>query len=202
MTPDARLALLVVAVWSLGATFAAHVGVWIGVGSVAVALGAFVLARVPAVRARLRPRPRDVAAGAAAALLLVAGTYALSPVLGRSPWFAQELRALYGAFQAAGTGAAAVALAPVVLGEELAWRGVVQEVAEQRVGRTSAAVLTAVAYALAHAPTGSSLLVVTALGCGLVWGWLRAATGSLVPSVVCHLIWDVVVLLLFPLAPA
>ncbi len=200
MKRDARLALLTVAAWSLGATVAARVGVWLGVGSVAVALGALVLARDPAVRARLRPRTRDVALGAAAAAVMIAATYVLAPLVAGSRAFADELAALYAAFRAAGTAPAVVALAPVVLGEELAWRGAVQEATERRLGRTGAALVTALLYALAHAPIGSPLLVVTALGCGLVWGALRALTASLVAPVVCHLLWDACVLLLFPLA--
>jgi membrane protease YdiL (CAAX protease family) len=35
--------------------------------------------------------------------------------------------------------------------------------------------------------------------CGLAWGTLRATTGSLVPSLLAHLVWDVMVFLCLPL---
>jgi len=38
-----------------------------------------------------------------------------------------------------------------------------------------------------------------ALGCGLVWSASRSITGSLVPALVAHLIWDIAVLLWRPL---
>ena len=59
--------------------------------------------------------------------------------------------------------------------------------------------LAAVAYALAHAALGSPLLVVVALLCGIAWGALRTASKSLIPPLVAHLVWDVLVLLWLPL---
>ena len=59
--------------------------------------------------------------------------------------------------------------------------------------------VAAVAYAVAHAPLGSALLVVVAFLCGLAWGALRAASKSLVPPLMAHLVWDVLVLLCLPL---
>jgi membrane protease YdiL (CAAX protease family) len=59
--------------------------------------------------------------------------------------------------------------------------------------------LAAATYALAHAAIGSLLLVVVALLCGIVWGALRAASKSLLPPLIAHLVWDVLVLLWLPL---
>ena len=56
-----------------------------------------------------------------------------------------------------------------------------------------------VPIAVVQAPLGSPSLVLAALSCGLVWGALRAATASLVPTLVAHLLWDFVVLLWLPL---
>jgi membrane protease YdiL (CAAX protease family) len=46
---------------------------------------------------------------------------------------------------------------------------------------------------------GSPLLPVIALACGLFWGLLRATTRSLVPALICHMLWDVIVFTLVPL---
>jgi hypothetical protein len=60
---------------------------------------------------------------------------------------------------------------------------------------------TTFAYTLAVAPAGSALLLVITMPCGLYWSVLRAWTGSLAPVLVCHLVWDLFVFVLPPLAP-
>jgi membrane protease YdiL (CAAX protease family) len=40
---------------------------------------------------------------------------------------------------------------------------------------------------------------VVAFLCGIAWGALRAASKSLLPPLVAHLVWDVLVLLWLPL---
>ena len=196
---EERIALLATAVWMLAAVFASRVGVWLAIGSVAVLLGVVVIARDPGVRARLRPSWRFVVVGAAAGGCMVAMTYAASPVLDVAPSLEHDIQRLYSAFSAAGTRTAVMALGPVIVGEEVVWRGAVQGALEHRVSAGAAAVLSAVVYALAHAPIGSPLLALTALACGLVWAALRMVTGSLIPPLVAHALWDVVVLVAFPL---
>ena len=94
---------------------------------------------------------------------------------------------------------ASVAIVPVIVGEELVWRGVVQASLVRRLGVWGGVTMAAAVYALVHAPLGSSVLVAVAFSCGLAWGTLRATTASLVPSLVAHLLWDVLVLLWLPL---
>ncbi|RYZ07424.1 MAG: CPBP family intramembrane metalloprotease [Myxococcales bacterium] len=60
------------------------------------------------------------------------------------------------------------------------------------------AIFTA-AYALTTAPLQSSLLMLCALVCGSVWALMRVATGSLVVPILAHAIWDLGVLLIWPL---
>ena len=43
------------------------------------------------------------------------------------------------------------------------------------------------------------LIMAVAFFCALAWGTLRARTSSLVPTLVAHLLWDVLVLLWLPL---
>ena len=117
------------------------------------------------------------------------------------PSIAAEAAALYAAFRAPSPAVAAIALGPVVLGEELVWRGAVQAALVGRFGRRGGVFLAAVAYALAHAALGSPLLVVVAFLCGIAWGALRAASKSLIPPLVAHLVWDVLVLALAAARP-
>ncbi|MHC4939915.1 MAG: lysostaphin resistance A-like protein [Planctomycetota bacterium] len=104
----------------------------------------------------------------------------------------------YAAFRAPSLVVVSLALVPVIVGEELVWRSVVQTSLVRRLGAWGGVTLAAVAYALVHAPLGSPVLVAVALFCGLAWGGLRATTESLVPTLVAHLPWNVLVLLLLP----
>ena len=131
---------------------------------------------------------------------MAAVTYLLYPVLARfAPFIATDTARLYAAFRAPSLLIASVALAPVVLGEELVWRGAVQAAPVRRLRPWGGVTLAAAAYALAQAPLGSAVLVLVAFLCGLFWGALRAATSSLVPTLVAHLVWDLLVLLWLPL---
>jgi len=133
---------------------------------------------------------------------MLATTYVLQPILARAaPAVARETALLYAAFRGPSPVVAALALGPVVLGEELVWRGVVQSAFTRRFGPVAGVGLAAATFALAHAPIESFYLVVVALACGAAWGALRALTGSLVPSLVAHLVWDAVVLLAVPFVP-
>lgn len=195
------LALACIVVWVLAASSTGPLGIWLAIGGSAVALGVAVLVfDRPAASRLLQPSPRLVLLGAAAGGVMAAVTYLLYPVLARfAPFIATDTARLYAAFRAPSLLVASVALAPVVLGEELVWRGAVQAVLVRRLRPWGGVALAATTYALAHAPLGSAVLVLVALLCGLFWGALRAATSSLVPTLVAHLVWDLLVLLWLPL---
>ena len=131
---------------------------------------------------------------------MAVATHLLYPPLARVlPFIATDTTQLYAAFRAPSLVVASVALVPVIVGEELVWRGVVQASLVQRLGASGGVALAAVVYALVHAPLGSLVLIAVAFFCGLAWGTLRATTASLVPTLVAHLLWDVLVLLWLPL---
>lgn len=195
------LALVCVAGWLLAAVSTGTLGIWLAIGVAAVALGLAVLVfERPAPTALLRPSPRLVLLGATAGGVMAAATYLLHPVLARMlPAIAADTALLYSALRVPPPFIASVALVPVILGEELVWRGAVQGSLVRRLGTWWGVVLAAVVYALVHAPLGAPVLVGVALLCGLAWGTLRATTASLVPSLVAHLVWDMLVLLWLPL---
>ena len=195
------LPIACVVVWIVAAAGARVLGVWLAVGGAAIALGAAVWA-LDRNRARqlLRPSAGLIAVGAAAGGAMTALTHLLYPVVTHHvPSLAADAATLYAAFRAPSLAVAAIALGPVVLGEELVWRGAVQGALVGRFGRRGGVFLAAVAYALAHAALGSPLLLVVAFLCGIAWGALRAASRSLIPPLVAHLVWDVLVLLWLPL---
>ena len=195
------LALACVVVWLVASVSTGALGIWLALGGASVSLGVaiFVLDRAAALRL-LRPSARLVLVGAAAGWSMAAATYLLYPVFARLlPFIPADMASLYASFRAPPPVIAALALLPVILGEELVWRGVVQTALVRRLGPWRGVTLAAVAYALAHAPLGSPVLVVVALSCGVAWGALRAASASLVPSLLAHLVWDILVLLWLPL---
>src|SRR6185437_7733673 len=98
-------------------------------------------------------------------------------------------------------GAAVFAVAAL---EEITWRGLVMG-SLQRVARPwRAATLTSILYAAAHLPTVALLrvpgvgynpmLVLAALGCGMVWGGLVVRTNRLLPAVLAHALfsWSII----------
>jgi membrane protease YdiL (CAAX protease family) len=195
------LALACVVVWLVASASAGALGIWLALGGASVALGVatFVLDRATALRL-LRPSVRLVLVGTAVGWSMAAATYLLYPVLARVlPFIRTDTAGLYASFRAPPLVIAALALLPVILGEELVWRGVVQTALVRRLGPSRGVPVAALAYALAHAPLGSPVLVVVALSCGMAWGALRAASASLLPGLLAHLVWDILVLLWLPL---
>ena len=82
--------------------------------------------------------------------------------------------------------------------EEMYWRGYVMDVMTDRVGSARAPLAMAALDAAVHAATGNILLVGAAAALGLQWGYLRRRTGSLVPCIVSHAVWDLIVFVLYP----
>lgn len=190
-----------VALWLVGAALAHFVGVWIGIGSSAILLGAAVMAAGSraGISGRLRPSLRLVALGVAAGGVMIVATQVLFPVLVRLlPALKIQTEELYDSLGPATPRKLAV-LVLVILGEELVFRGAVQAALAQRFSAVATVVLAALAYGVGHVPVGSLLLPVVALCCGLYWSALRQWTGSLVPALLAHVLWDVAVLFWAPL---
>ncbi len=198
--PVEKLAIACVLLWLLAALSTHVVGIWWGFGVAAVVLGSVALARDPHAPRSLSPTAGQLLLGTAAGGAMIAATYVLYPPFTRlMPYLAHDTAALYAAFRAAPPVIATLLLLPVIVGEELVWRGVVQRALSQRLGLVSGGCLAALVYALAHTPLGSPVLALAALLCGLAWAGLRAATGSLVAPLVAHVLWDLFVLLFLPL---
>jgi hypothetical protein len=115
-----------------------------------------------------------------------------------SPREAWVLRVYLQIGDVAASGRLAVGLAVfgVAALEEIAWRGLVLRTLEDAFGPRRALVYTTLLYGLAHAPTVfllrdpsaglNPLVLLAALGCGLLWGGLAVRAGRLVPSVLAH----------------
>lgn len=146
-------------------------------------------------------RSGDVALGAGSALLLGAGV-----MIGRqlvvphgSPVEAWLIR-LYLQIGPVPQGSArltfALAIVAVAVLEEIVWRGMVQQILEEFLGVRRGWIFAAILYALAHLPTlwalampsvgKNPLVILAALFCGAVWGFLVARKQRLPPALLSH----------------
>ena len=185
-----------------------------GQGSMLASLGAFyaVLAapalyrlhRRGELRRRFRPAYGDITLGAATAGVLygsarIVGALVAAHGSPREPWIEALYRQL-GNPDAPGrtlTGAAVFAVAAL---EEIVWRGLVMGSIQDVAGPWRACAYTTLLYAAAHLPTmillrapgagDNPLVVVAALGCGLVWSLMVLRTGRLLPSLLAHALFS------------
>lgn len=147
-------------------------------------------------RALLQPSPRLAGTALLAALVMLAATYLLFPLVVRSiPAIGERSVGIYAEFLSGRPLWMVIGfVVPLILAEEILWRGAFQEgmAMRQPVLRV---VLCGVVYAASHAPLGSALLVGVAFLCGVYWAGIRAYSDSLVPSLTAHLVWDLALIL-------
>jgi hypothetical protein len=161
----------------------------------------------------LEPRWGDFTQGLLGAVLLYAAAWAFTHVVcapgsPRAIWVVS----LYGQIGdprqlQARAPAVAAAVAVLAIAEELLWRGAVTQILAEHVGSRVAWVWAAGLYALAIAPTAWSLgaggtnpvMIVAALGGGLMWGAMVRFAGRLGPAIVAHALFDWAAIMMFPL---
>ncbi|MGV3722563.1 MAG: CPBP family intramembrane glutamic endopeptidase [Actinomycetota bacterium] len=198
------LAIICATAWTASAILSRTIGMWSGVGGAAVLLGLLVLVLERGESpARLRARGLDILVGILSGGVMIGATYVLYPVVRHLvPTVVPQAVELYATFGAAkGPGSIAL-LGLVVLGEELVWRGAVQDGMTARFGPVVGVLATTLLYGLAVLPVGLPLLVGIALGFGLFWSVLREVTRSLTAPLIAHLLWNLVVLVLHPITGA
>lgn len=214
----------IVLVVALAATFAFDLG-RAGTPAVFVVMGipTVVLALVGIVRAHddgtlkdwATVRSGDFSRGFAAAAILFAGAYAFMRVVAppdsdRASWLARlYLQAGDPAVLRKHVALVVVGIIVLSIAEEVLWRGLVVSLLAEKIGSRRAWVWAAVLYAVAHAPTiwvlrdpiagPNPVLVLAALGCGLVWGGMARRFERLLPSIVSHVLFDWVVIMMFRL---
>ncbi|WP_339145420.1 MULTISPECIES: type II CAAX endopeptidase family protein [unclassified Sutcliffiella] len=87
----------------------------------------------------------------------------------------------------------------IIPGEELFWRGYIQPRMTKALGRVQGVLVAAFMYALAHIWTGNPMLVAAALTAGIIWGGLYDWKKSLALIIISHLVFDLWLLVIFPL---
>ena len=118
------------------------------------------------------------------------------------PSVAQQASVLYGQLHASGSMLWTFPLlVGVVVVEEVVWRGVVFSALLRNRGRTAALCGATVLYCMPQVFSGSWLLPLLALLFGLMWTAQRALGASLTSVVITHLVWDVGMFYVIPVAP-
>jgi membrane protease YdiL (CAAX protease family) len=175
--------------------------IWIGTGGAAL-FSLLLLQRLPAPPAI---RKGDVTVSSTAAGLMVGFvmalmTWSLYPVsLDLVPALSREVPKLYALLrEPPGPVWAFPILVLVVTAEEWVWRGLAIDLLSKSRSAGGAVVLSALIYVLPQIAFRSPLLVVVAFSCGLIWGALRVWTKGLFAPLLAHLLWDLLVFVMFP----
>jgi membrane protease YdiL (CAAX protease family) len=117
------------------------------------------------------------------------------------PFAAEGIGRIYSFKQ--GASVSRIALLIVFLigpGEEAFWRGFLQRHWTARMGKFRGWIAAAAFYAAVHLGSGNIMLVLAALVCGLYWGALYARYRSVLLVAVSHTLWDILIVLVFPLS--
>jgi len=85
--------------------------------------------------------------------------------------------------------------------ETIFWQGFVQRSAMNAAGAWKGFIITTLIYALAHVWSFNFMLLMAALVCGAFWGFMYMVLKprNLVPLLISHAVWDVMVFVLFPI---
>ena len=152
-------------------------------------------------RERLIPRGGDISIGAITALGLLAASWAVrasvtpagSP---RQAWLFWLYAQIGDPDRVQQSIVLTATLCAIALAEEIIWRGYVLDRLSERFGKRRGWMLATLLYALAALPTAytlrdavagpNPLLVFAAFGCGIVWTFMAARFGRLLPVAVSH----------------
>ena len=167
-------------------------GFWARALVAGLAIGIYgVVAQHARLERLLRFSVADVALGGAGAFVIYGAFWVGDRLLRRVlPRVAAGVDDLYRLPAGAGATTVVVALALVGTCEELFWRGLVQD--------RGGFALALVSYILVHVWERKWALILAAAAGGAFWGGLLAWRHSLVAPIVCHVLWDLAVVVWFP----
>lgn len=85
-------------------------------------------------------------------------------------------------------------------GEEIFWRGFVQKRLMDRLGTVPGYLCASAIYAAVHVASGNFMLTMAALTAGLFWGWLYQRERNLIPCILSHSLWTLMIFVLLPVS--
>ncbi len=148
-----------------------------------------------------RWRPRDLVMGAVSAGVLY-GLFAVGygVVTRIFPWSAGQVSDVYAVRGGMPLWAVSLTLAVWIgPGEEIFWRGYLQDVLCRRFGRRSGLALAVVMYGSVHLWSGNAILVLAAVVCGAFWGGLFLYERRVWPVIISHALWDLAIFVVAPI---
>jgi membrane protease YdiL (CAAX protease family) len=187
--------------------------VWMGVANVALAIVGCVRAWQDGVLKQwFRVKAGDFTIAFVSAAVLFGGSFAFSKSL-KLPqvmWLARLYEQLGDAAELRKHVTwVVIAIVVTAVAEELVWRGLVVSLLEEKIGSRRAWLYSAVLYAVAHVPTiwalkdinagPNPMLVIAALSCGIVWGFMARRFERLVPGMISHVLFDWTIMMMFRL---
>lgn len=191
--------------WNAVFVLTAEHGVLPFIAGLATLLGAAALwVAGPAARARWASRPaRGVLLGAAAGVALAGASWAGWMVRDFVPIdLTPQVEGLYAVLRRPpGPVLGFPLMVLTIAGEELVFRGLLQDALRSRLGSAGAVGASAVLYTLANLGSGTWILPVVALALGALWGLMAERSRGLWLPLACHLVWDAAVFAVVPLVP-
>ena len=88
---------------------------------------------------------------------------------------------------------------PIGFGEEIFWRGFVQRRFAETWNPAAGFILALLLSTGVHLPTGNLVLILAAFTCGAFWGGLYWLTGSFLPVLISHMLWDPAIFVVWPI---
>ncbi|MBE3582704.1 MAG: CPBP family intramembrane metalloprotease [Limnochordaceae bacterium] len=174
---------------------------WTGMGIAAGVLTAYAVAAAGPPWREEEWNWVNVIIGISAALVLY-GIFACGSWLGRSifPFAGRQIGSIYDIQSQANRWLIGLLLLFVTSpAEEIFWRGFLQRRFMVAGGEAAGWLMASLCYAAVHLFSGNLMLILAALVAGLFWGLLYLWRRSLVPGIISHALWTVLVFLVFPL---
>ena len=180
---------------------------WMASNAAALTALSFILDRGygPVLRADLRTGLAGKLAWGLASAAALYGVFWVGDHLSRAwfgAWAGDGIRRVYDFKHGAGLPRIVLLLALLIgPAEEIFWRGFLQRRLAWRYGRWAGFTIATALYSGAHLASGNAMLVAAAAVCGVAWGLIYLARGSVVLNVISHTAWDLAVFVLLPLGP-
>jgi membrane protease YdiL (CAAX protease family) len=189
--------IVVALAWSL--VRSGRTSVWASMAACLGSLGALSILTGEVDLGEATPVPVAVILGLGAGVALYLATAAFLSVARGWTLLARHASALYARRGGLSLGASVFLAAGIIAtGEELMWRGVVQEVAGGALGALPGAAAAWAAYVAANALSGSVPVILGAVVGGGVWTALALWTGGVGASLACHAVWTALMVALPP----
>jgi membrane protease YdiL (CAAX protease family) len=178
-----------------------RVSVWVAMSACLGALGFLALATGQVRAGNSPPALVATALGVGAGVALYLATSVFVSVARRWRALARHATALYrlrGHLPLAG--AVLLAAGVSAVGEELLWRGVVQTISTDTLGKLAGPAVAWGVYVAANSFSRSVPIILGAVVGGAVWTALAVWTGGIAASVACHVVWTALMTALPPMS--